>query len=287
MGIKNSQIPKTEIKLEDFEVMDFLEKSDIKFPETYKIKSPALSTNKYEEIREALYISTDEKRIIRTIPKYNYYEEELSEIKIGISDIRSLNHKSIIKIYQFIEDDNYFYIIEEYFTGKPLVDFVKISVFSEIIAKEIISQILSFLEYYHEKENKIYLDLSLENIFWNGTAVKLKKFRNFIDCKKSLKRTNINIQTHYMSPELIKGKFCKKSDIWSLGIVLFLLLKGEVPFHGKDDKEIKYHILNYDIDLTESVFYSNESKDLIKSMLIKNPDKRISLTNIKNHPFLK
>ena len=268
-----------------FHIIDFLNKSDINISKRYKIKSPPLSTNNYEEIREALYINTNQKRIIRIIPKYFKSDEELIEITKENSIIKSLNHVTVIKNYEFTEDENYFYMVEEYFKGKPLIDYLKSAIFSEKSAKKIMKQILDFLIYFHNKESKIYCDLCLENIYWDGEKIKLKHFKNCLKFSKNSKRHEIKGNPYYMSPEMIKGRYNQKTDIWSFGVVLFILLKGETPFYGKDLESIYNHISNYDLILSDTFFHSGESKNLLQNLFIKDYKKRISLKRIKYHPF--
>lgn len=285
MGNKHKRYQIPEDYNNEFHIIDFLEKSDIKISENYKIKSPPLITNNYEEIREALYINTGEKRIIRIIPKYSKSKEEWLEISKENTIIKSLNHRTIIKNYGFTEDENYFYIVEEYFKGESLINYLKSDVFSEKIAKKIMKQILDFLFYFNNKESKIYHDLCLENIYWNGEHIKIKHFKNCTGINKNSQHHEIKGNPYYMSPEMIKGSYNKKTDIWSFGVVLFILLKGETPFYGKDIESIFNHITNYDLVLSDTFFHSDESKNLLQNLLIKDYKKRISLIGIKNHPF--
>lgn len=92
---------------------------------------------------------------------------------------------------------------------------------------------LSFLKYLHGK-GIIYRDLKLENIIYNGYEVKIMDFSLAKKIKKSQKLSEGVGIPYYVSPEMIKNKYGLKSDIWSLGVIIYMLLTGKAPFNGKN-----------------------------------------------------
>lgn len=83
---------------------------------------------------------------------------------------------------------------------------------------------------------------------------------------------------YYIAPEVLTSEYNEKCDIWSIGVILYILLTGRPPFDGKDDKEIlkRVRIGHYDLNIPELKYVSKEAIDILKKMLTYDPDRRIS-----------
>lgn len=94
---------------------------------------------------------------------------------------------------------------------------------------------------------------------------------------------------YYIAPEVLKGDYNEKCDLWSIGVILYILLSGKPPFDGNDDKEIvnSVRIGTYSLSGPEWKNISSEAKDLIKRMLEYEVGKRISAEQALNHPWIK
>ncbi len=90
---------------------------------------------------------------------------------------------------------------------------------------------------------------------------------------------------YYVAPEVITGNYDKKCDIWSFGIVLYMLLKGKPPFKGNNYNAVIKEIIKKDLILSEEINLSKEAKDLLSKILVKNPNQRLTLDQIERHPF--
>lgn len=148
--------------------------------------------------------------------------------------------------------------------------------------------------------NKNYIGTTLES---NLNLLKMKKvyFKNLsnfqiklIDfgCSKVLSRKHYKYEDvigtcHYMSPEVAQNKYNEKCDLWSCGVIMFVMLTGYFPFSGENEKEIEENILNYKFSLKISELYhvSEQAKDLIRKLMIYDPNQRISAMEAINHPF--
>lgn len=137
----------------------------------------------------------------------------------------------------------------------------------------------------------------------NISLLKMKKmyFKNLsnfqiklIDfgCSKVLTRKHYKYEDvigtcHYMSPEVALNKYNEKCDLWSCGVIMYVLLTGYFPFAGESDKEIEENILNYNfsMDIPEFESVSAQAKDLVKKLLTYDPNERISAMEALNHPF--
>ena len=210
-------------------------------------------------------------------------EKFQNEIKI----LSMVDHPNIVRLFEVIEDDKYFNLFQELCTGGELLSKVKKSLKEKEIAK-IFKQIMSAIAYCHEK-GIVHRDMKLENILFAtesedspikiidfGLSVLLgkketKNENETVDLKKyGFKRMTTKVGTiYYMSPEVIKGNYDEKCDIWACGVILYTLLSGYPPFNGQTDKDIYNMISKMNFDFEQPVWknVSKYAKELIKKML--------------------
>ena len=238
----------------------------------------------HNETKELFALKTIEKRkIMMTYGKLDIIYDEIN--------IHSkLYHQNIIKLYSVYEDDETINIILEYAKGGNLYQLIKDGKngFSESKAFDYFIQVINAVYYLHSN-NIIHRDIKPENILI-GDDNKLK----LCDFGWAKELTLENRSTfcgtmEYMAPEIVGSENYDYSvDIWSLGILLYEMLFGHSPFNGKDTNNIilniKSHELNYD-DTNKKI--SNSCKDLIQKLLNMNPQKRLKIKDILEHPFIK
>ena len=210
-------------------------------------------------------------------------EKFQNEIKI----LSMVDHPNIVRLFEVIEDDKYFNLFQELCTGGELLSKVKKPLKEKEIAK-IFKQIMSAIAYCHEK-GIVHRDMKLENILFAtesedspikiidfGLSVLLgkketKNENETVDLKKyGFKRMTTKVGTiYYMSPEVIKGNYDEKCDIWACGVILYTLLSGYPPFNGQTDKDIYNMISKMNFDFEQPVWknVSKYAKELIKKML--------------------
>ena len=210
-------------------------------------------------------------------------EKFQNEIKI----LSMVDHPNIVRLFEVIEDDKYFNLFQELCTGGELLSKVKKPLKEKEIAK-IFKQIMSAIAYCHEK-GIVHRDMKLENILFAtesedspikiidfGLSVLLgkketKNENETVDPKKyGFKRMTTKVGTiYYMSPEVIKGNYDEKCDIWACGVILYTLLSGYPPFNGQTDKDIYNMISKMNFDFEQPVWknVSKYAKELIKKML--------------------
>ena len=210
-------------------------------------------------------------------------EKFQNEIKI----LSMVDHPNIVRLFEVIEDDKYFNLLQELCTGGELLSKVQKPLKEKEIAK-IFKQIMSAIAYCHEK-GIVHRDMKLENILFAtekedspikiidfGLSVLLgkkdiNKEKESNDIKKyGYKRMTTKVGTvYYISPEIIKGNYDEKCDIWACGVILYTLLSGYPPFNGQSDKDI-YNMISqvkYDFDQPVWKNISKHAKELIKKML--------------------
>jgi calcium-dependent protein kinase len=217
-------------------------------------------------------------------------------IKTEINILKSLDHPNIIKVYEFFKTEKYIYIINELCTGGELFDkIVDVKHFSETVACNIMRQLFSAVAYCHEK-GVIHRDLKPENILIENSKDKNKDFFHikiidFGTCEilKKNKLTEKIGTSFYIAPEVLRNGYNEKCDLWSCGVILFILLSGSPPFYGKNEKEIFSKILSGNYSFRNKIWnkISEEAKDLVKKLLEINPEKRLSAKDALNEKWFK
>ena len=140
----------------------------------------------------------------------------------------------------------------------------------------------------------MHRDLKLENIlienskYSNNIYVKVIDFGTAKFCTKD-KEKEITGTPFYIAPEVIKGNYSEKCDAWSIGVIIYAILSGKLPFGGSNKFEVFSNIKSGYYDLTMYPFniVSAEIKDLIKKLLIINTESKIIIKNALEHPYFK
>lgn len=125
-----------------------------------------------------------------------------------------------------------------------------------------------------------------------GAEVKLIDFglsKRFSQSDQLEKMKTVVGTPYYVAPEVLRGSYDKRCDVWSLGIILFVFLCGYPPFEGDNNKEIFKNVLKQELifDPADWKTVSDEAKDLVTKMLAKDPEKRITADECSNHPWFK
>ena len=203
--------------------------------------------------------------------------------------MKKLDHPNILRLFEIFYDDKRYYLVTELCTGGDLFDEInKRKRFEEKDAAIIIKQVLEAAAYCHA--NLImHRDIKPENIQIDGKTdnIKLVEFNASKKFEAGKKLSEAYGTLYYMAPEVLMVDYDEKCDIWSIGVVLFILLSGYPPFDGDEDKEIQKKIIIGDYKLHGPIWesISEEAKDLIRKMLTYDPVERISAVLALEHPW--
>ena len=188
-----------------------------------------------------------------------------------------------------METDAMIYIVTEYASKGDVFDhLVKIQRMPEPQACHVFSQILSAVQYCHSR-GVVHRDLKVENLLFDAeNNIKLADFgfSNFYESESSLLSTWCG-SPPYAAPELFEGKkyVGPKVDMWSLGVVLYVLVSGTLPFDGVTLSELRDRVVKCQYRVP--YFLSQECERLLKGLLVIEPEKRFSIEAVVNHPWLK
>ena len=232
---------------------------------------------------------------MKIIEKSNNDEEKEEEIQNEISILRKLDHPNILKINDFFSTKKEYVLITEFCPeGELFYEIKNFAPFDEALSGWYMRQILSAVHYCH-KSKIIHRDLKPENILIyqrnkkGFNSIKIIDFGTAILFNKNDK--NLAGSIYYLAPEIISKnrKYTEKCDIWSCGIIMYILLTGKPPFNGDSDEEILKKIIQNHLDLEKYPWsvISLKAKDLIKKLLETDAKKRITAEEALNHEWFK
>ena len=224
--------------------------------------------------------------------------KNLEQFEREINILKNADHPNIIKLYEIYESKRLYYLVMEECKGGELFDKIiehiqNKKMYTEKHAAEILEQIMSAIEYCHNN-GICHRDLKPENILYlnegseDGNLIKIIDFglSQIIQPDKKL-RSKVGT-AYYVSPEILKGVYTEKCDIWSAGVILYILLSGSPPFNGNNDNVIYNKIAQMSFSFPDKRWknISNEAKDLITHMIAPE-NERYNAKQVLEHPWFK
>ena len=256
---------------------------------------PNIGTGSYAEVKLGIHKITKKMYAIKIYQKNTLDDEDKKNcIKNEIYILNQLNHENIMKLYDIINTSKYLFLILEYINGISLLDYIQKlpeKRIEENLCKKIFYQIVKAIQYC-SKKNIFHRDIKLENILLinkENIKTKLIDFGFAIKCNKKEFQKFFCGTLNYMPPEIInKKKYLPYySDIWSLGVLLYTMIYGRFPFNAKDEDSLFDLINEGKLEFPNEIETSDEVKNLIKKIIVVQPDKRASLNEIINNSWFK
>jgi len=226
---------------------------------------------------------------------------DINKLNTEIAIMIKADHPNIIKLYEIYQDNFHIDLIMEECKGGELFGRIIRNIqnhknYSEKTAAKIFKQLISAIAYCHS-QGICHRDLKPENILFLseeedspikvidfGLSKIFGKYNNIINNEM----TSFVGTAYYVSPEVLQGKYNEKCDIWSAGVILYIMLNGEPPFNGANDNEIYRCISQMKLSFPESNWknISEDAKDLIKKMICA-PERRFNAQQVLNHVWIK
>ena len=234
-------------------------------------------------ITQAQYaIKAIDKRTQANIQERIYFRREI-EIMYRI------HHPNVVKLFGHFEDNTYCYFIMEYIEGGNIYSYVPKNGIRSISTQQVASVIKDVISatyfLHHMNPPIIHRDIKPENVLLgSGMKAKLTDFGWSNYMNGEYKRTTVCGTPIYLAPEMINNTgHDEKVDIWCIGVLLFELMTGIQPWSGHDIQTVKHNISRLKINWPKNM--DRTAADLISKILRYNPEERISLRNMLNHPF--
>ena len=245
-----------------------------------------LGKGNFAIVRLGVHKLTKTKVAVKIVDKGDLDADNLKKISREIEIMRKLSHRHIIQLYQVMETESMIYIVTEFAANGEIFDhLVRNGRMSEGEACRVFTQILSAVKYCHT-HGVVHRDLKAENLLLDAdNNIKLADFgfSNFYSPNDLL--STWCGSPPYAAPELFEGKqyVGPKADIWSLGVVLYVLVSGSLPFDGATLQELRSRVVGCQYRVP--FFLSEQCEQLLKGLLVIDPERRLSLEQIASHPW--
>ncbi|KAK7103415.1 hypothetical protein V1264_018313 [Littorina saxatilis] len=235
----------------------------------------------FAKVKLAKHVPTGKEVAIKIIDKTQLNPSSLQKLFREVRIMKLLDHPNIVKIFEVIETEKTLYLVMEYASGGEVFDYlVAHGRMKEKEARAKFRQIVSAVQYCHQK-HIVHRDLKAENLLLDGDMnIKIADYGFSNEFVPGNKLDTFCGSPPYAAPELFQGKKYDgpEVDVWSLGVILYTLVSGSLPFDGQNLKELRERVLRgkYRIPF----YMSTDCENLLKKFLVLNPMKRLSLESI-------
>ncbi|XP_020772984.1 MAP/microtubule affinity-regulating kinase 3a isoform X8 [Boleophthalmus pectinirostris] len=232
----------------------------------------------FAKVKLARHILTGREVAIKIIDKTQLNPNSLQKLFREVRIMKILNHPNIVKLFEVIETERTLYLVMEYASGGEVFDYlVAHGRMKEKEARAKFRQIVSAVQYCHQK-HIVHRDLKAENLLLDADMnIKIADFGFSNEFTMGNKLDTFCGSPPYAAPELFQGKKYDgpEVDVWSLGVILYTLVSGSLPFDGQNLKELRERVLRgkYRIPF----YMSTDCENLLKRFLVLNPGKRGTL----------
>jgi len=263
--------------------------SEAKMEDQFILKEE-LGRGAFAIVYKGISKTTNEAVAIKIINKLTIKPKDLQMLSREIKIMKKLQHPNIVQLYDVFETGECLYLVMEVMAGGELFDqIIKRGHYNEDDARRVIEQILVGVEYMHN-HGVVHRDLKPENLLCNadGETLKIGDFGMSKDVAMGNLQTSVG-SPNYIAPEvLLGGQYGSECDMWSIGVITYVLLCGFTPFYGENQKKMFEQIVkaNFDFPPPEWSDVSAEAMDLIKQLLVANPTNRLTAKQALGHPWI-
>ena len=254
-----------------------------------------LGEGSYASVYQVQNRYTDAICAMKIINKSSNYAEDDKEILNEINILRCMDHPGVLKIFEFYSNKESYSIVTELCPGGELFQqIIDKGPFNEKYSAYIMYQLFSAVNYCH-KMHIIHRDLKPENILIVNKdkdgypTIKVCDFGTSKIFEKGAVQRKLVGSSYYIAPEVLKKSYNEKCDVWSCGVIMYILLSARPPFGGQDDNDIMERVATGIYDLESPPFdkLSSSALDLIRNLLNMDVKQRFTAEQALNHPWFK
>ena len=262
--------------------------------QTFRLTLPIFIQTNIITARMGVITKINKKVVVKKLKKTpgmkNIFLKEIQILKL-------LDHPNIIKIYDYFQTKNNFFIIYPYFDGLPIIDYYlkNIKSFTLEKIKNFMEELLRTIHYLHS-QGITHRNLDPKHIIYDGKKVLICGFakaayfnkENIRKAKKGFYKAQMS-NLYYLAPEVIKGNYDERNDIWVCGVIFYMLQTGNPPFVEESSKLLEQSILMNEMNVKKlkKSKIPELSFDLVEQMLNKDHNKRPDCITLLDHPFFK
>ncbi|KAL0535916.1 hypothetical protein IC582_024845 [Cucumis melo] len=219
----------------------------------------------------------------------------IEDVRREVKILKSLSgHKNLVNFYDAYEDHDNVYIVMELCEGGELLDRIlaRGGKYTEEDARAVMTQILYVVAFCH-LQGVVHRDLKPENFLFTSkdenSPLKAIDFGLSDFAKPDERLNDIVGSAYYVAPEVLHRSYSTEADVWSIGVIAYILLCGSRPFWARSESGIFKAVLKADPIFDEPPWpsLSSEAKDFVKRLLVKDPRKRMSAAQALSHPWIK
>jgi calcium-dependent protein kinase len=264
-----------------------------KITEFYDIDKKKLGEGSYGAVSKCTNKSTGVTRAVKSISKAQM--KNLDRFKQEIAIMKIMDHPNIIKLFESFEDHRNIYLVMELSTGGELFDrIIDAGHFTETQAATVMQHMFRAIFYMHEN-HICHRDLKPENFLFANKDPIEKSALKVIDFGLACKFAQDQVLTtkagtpYYVAPQVLAGKYDQSSDLWSLGVIMYVVLCGYPPFYGETDADVlaKVRLGNFSFNAADWKSISEDAKNLIRMLLKMNPKDRYTAEQALNHVWVR
>lgn len=270
-----------------------LKSEERNFYALYTLGHDIIGYGTHGEIRRCEHKFTGQTYAVKLITKASVPQEVIRKrlIPKQFKLLSTLDHPSILKAHNLYEDRGRYFIVMDLVEGGDLFEKIKSTNYlAEIAAARVMKQIFSGIAHMHSKKIA-HRDIKPENIMIEEKGHKI--LAKIVDFDTAIEFEGRNLtdkqgSLFYIPPEVLKGKYNEKCDVWSAGVTMYILLTNRFPFNGDNDAELQKSILEdkLDVEYLRNERISEEAIHLLERLLEKNPKKRFSAADASHHHWI-
>lgn len=253
-----------------------------------------LKSGSFATVCRGTHRATGRKVAIKCVLRKDLPPADDAAIYDEVAILASLNHPHIVPLIDFFDEKDCYFIVMELMSGGDLFDRIgKKKAYSEADARDLVVKMLKAVAYCHTRRIA-HCDMKPKNLLLmsddNDSFIKLADFGFAARVHEDKSLSKQCGTPFFVSPEILMRKpYDHQSDMWSVGCIVFLLLSGNLPFMGRSQKELFRKIVSgkYEFDEEDWQDVSDDAKDLVKRLLILNPDERITANEAIRHRWVK